>query len=35
MERSLVKNGIKERARVIKPTKERSKAKVWNISQDE
>ena len=35
IERSLVKNGIKERARVIKPTKERSKAKVWNISQDE
>jgi hypothetical protein len=35
IERSLVENGIKERTRVIKPTKERSKAKVWNISQDE
>ena len=35
IERSLVENSIKERTRVIKPTKERSKAKVWNISQDE
>tara|TARA_B100001142_G_scaffold148358_1_gene149280 strand:+ start:706 stop:1185 length:480 start_codon:yes stop_codon:yes gene_type:complete len=33
IERSLVENGIKERTRVIKPTKERRSAKAWDIGE--
>ena len=35
IERSLVENGIKERTRVIRPTKEPGEGEVWNISHDE
>ena len=33
IERSLVENGIKERTRVIKPTKERRSAKAWDFGK--
>ena len=34
IERSLVENGIKERTRVIRPTKKRDSGNIWNISPD-